>query len=185
MKPKLQNLFQELKEAALAGNAHKLEELTSELASKFEDSPEALLPSLEKAIDAQDQALVLSLSQRITDHMKCDPVRYPETLISLLLGAANNFDREEVENLCSKLHTHLRSSNEAYPIDSLLKILRILRCKKYFSLTRSTADLLLQTQPYHPTIQRRYAQSLIEEGELSAACTVLEDLLLRLSLIHI
>lgn len=98
-------------------------------------------------------------------------------LTARLTAAANDFDRETVSQLCQELVAELRQREKAYPAEHAGEVLAVLRRKRHFDLLQRVADNLIQSGSTEPRIKRQYAQSLIDQGNLTAALSVLRQLL--------
>lgn len=88
----------------------------------------------------------------------------------------NASDRTGAAALCQSLIEHLAESEAPYPGQQAKLVLEHLRDKRYFDLLQQVADAFIQSGQDADTVRRQYAQSLIENGQLTAAVTVLESL---------
>lgn len=95
---------------------------------------------------------------------------------SELRKAVDTFDRTGAARLCQTLIKHLVTSDEDYPVKEAERALQILRNKRMFALMRRVGDAFIQTDRASLKVRRQYAQSLIDEGDLSAALSVLTEL---------
>lgn len=93
-----------------------------------------------------------------------------------LSAAVESFDREGAKALCEELVVHLRERDDAYPEKHAKTVLGLLRGKRYFEHMQQVADALIQNGQDAPTVRRQYAQSQIDQGNLTAAISTLEDL---------
>ena len=101
-----------------------------------------------------------------------------EKFESSLREALAKYDYDAAQELCHDLMSHLKSRVDQYDERRALTILKDLQKKRQFDLLSQVGDAFLRSGLNNPEISRRYAQSLIEEGHVSAALCVL-DLLAR------
>jgi S1-C subfamily serine protease len=95
---------------------------------------------------------------------------------SRLKAAVDAFDKAEAARLCDELIAHLERSDDVYEEKPAKAILGILRRKCYFDLLQRVADAFLRTDQRALQIQRQYAQSMIDQGNLTAATATLRAL---------
>jgi S1-C subfamily serine protease len=93
-----------------------------------------------------------------------------------LKAAVDAFDKAEAARLCNELIAHLERSDEIYEEKPAKRILAILRRKCYFDLMQRVADAFLRTDQTAFQIRRQYAQSMIDQGNLTAAVDTLKTL---------
>lgn len=93
-----------------------------------------------------------------------------------LRKTVDTFDKPGVARLCDELIAHLLSTEEDYPAKEAERILQILRNKRLFLLMQKVGDAFIQTGRASLKARRQYAQSLIDEGNLTAALMVLNEL---------
>ena len=93
-----------------------------------------------------------------------------------LTDATQRFDWERTHALCADLVSHLGSAGEPYPAAQATGILSTLQRKQQFAVMQWVADVLIQSGQRAPTIQRQYAQALIEQGQIFAALQTLTAL---------
>jgi tetratricopeptide (TPR) repeat protein len=86
------------------------------------------------------------------------------------------FDREAADEMCARLVEHLFQSADPYPPKQAESVLATLRKKRFFAPMEKVADALILTERATLKVRRQYAQSLIDQGNLTAALNVLEDL---------
>jgi hypothetical protein len=86
------------------------------------------------------------------------------------------FDRAGAAQLCDGLINHLLSTDDQYPVKEAERILQLLRNKRMFALLGRVGDAFIQSGRASVKVRRQYAQSLIDEGNLTAALAVLNDL---------
>lgn len=91
--------------------------------------------------------------------------------------AVSTFDREAAAALCNQLINHLSERVESYPEKEAIEILNLLRRKRMFALMQKVADALIQSGQDTYRIRRQYAQSLIDQGNITAANAVLDALI--------
>jgi V8-like Glu-specific endopeptidase len=89
----------------------------------------------------------------------------------------DTYDREAAAALCDRLVEHLSEGVEPYPEAEALGILNLLRRKRMFALMEKVADALIQAGQETYQIRRQYAQSLIDQGNMTAANAVLDALI--------
>jgi len=90
--------------------------------------------------------------------------------------AVRLLDRPGVASLSAKLAAQLYRQDDPLPLADAKRILNELRRKRYFAQMQIVADALLQTGQTAPVVHRQYAQSLIDQGQLTAADAVLREL---------
>jgi hypothetical protein len=93
-----------------------------------------------------------------------------------LADALESFDHDKARELCNKLVSHLRERDDPYPTDHSKTILGQLRSKRYFDLMQLVADTFIQNEQTDPKVLRQYAQSQLDQGNLTAAISTLKDL---------
>jgi len=93
-----------------------------------------------------------------------------------LKQTADAFDRAVAAARCEELVTHLYGSAEVYPPGEAERVLGILRNKRWFDLMQKVGDAFIQTERATLKVRRQYAQALIDQGNLTAALSVLEVL---------
>lgn len=89
----------------------------------------------------------------------------------------DTFNREAAAALCEQLIDHLSESGTLYPEEEAIATLSLLRSKRMFSLMQNVADALIQSGQDSYQIRRQYAQSLIDQGHITAANAVLDALI--------
>jgi hypothetical protein len=102
------------------------------------------------------------------------------SLATELRKAADRLDRERVHALCDEYIRHVHASGRHASTKTAKDILRTLRRKRFVEDMRRVADALVQSGHPDPQVRRQYAQALIEQGALTAARHVLEQLLSEL-----
>ncbi len=93
-----------------------------------------------------------------------------------LTQAVSSFDRELAGELCDQLIRHLRERDDPYPLDDAKTALTQLRGPRYFDLMQSVADALIQNEQNDPHVRRQYAQSQLDNANLTAAIITLRQL---------
>lgn len=91
--------------------------------------------------------------------------------------AARTFDDRGTLEHCEKLIERARRDDQPFPLEEARRALEILRRWRRFALMERLADAFIQGGQGGPRIRRLYAQSLLDQGRLSSAISVLEDLL--------
>lgn len=99
------------------------------------------------------------------------------TTASRIKERLDRMDKKSASALCEELILSLYGSNDAFPSAEGEKILQYLRNKRMFTQMQGVADVLIQTGRASFTIQRQYAQSLIDQGNYTAALAVLNQLI--------
>lgn len=95
---------------------------------------------------------------------------------SRLKSALERFDRNEIVEICDMLVAQL-NGNTTLPSEAFAKsVLKDLCGKRCFDQLRRVGDAFIQNGLKTPTIRKLYAQSLLDQGELSAAIKYLEAL---------
>ena len=94
-------------------------------------------------------------------------------LVDSLVKALRSFDWTEAERQCDTLIERLNRSEELFPERAAKTVLQELRRKRQVRLMALVADGLIASGRSEPTIQRQYAQALIEQGNLASAERVL------------
>lgn len=94
-----------------------------------------------------------------------------------LNAAVEALDQPRVAALCAALMEHLHAEESPYPTVAARTLLHMLRRKRHFALLQQVADAFIQSGSSDPTIQRQYAQALLDQGILEAAVAVLKHLL--------
>ncbi len=97
------------------------------------------------------------------------------TSAAALIRAVDSLDTPEVWSLGTELIEYVRAG-ATFPTDEAHMILRALRGKRHFQLLRMVTEACLQVGSTDVTIRRQYAQALLEQGILTAAVAVLEQL---------
>lgn len=90
--------------------------------------------------------------------------------------AVNSYDQDRAAELCNDLIEHLHHRHDTYPFDDAKTVIGLLRRKRYFGLMQRVADACIQNGQNRPRIRREYAQSLLDQSNISAAIAVLEEL---------
>ena len=88
-------------------------------------------------------------------------------------AAAEAFDRRTAADACQDAINRIRDDATPPPTRAVCRILRALRNKRYFDLMSGVADAAIQSGQTDPEVRRQYAQSLIEQGQITAALAVL------------
>lgn len=99
------------------------------------------------------------------------------TAASCVKERLDRMDKKSATALCEELIRLLYGSDDTFPSAEGEKILQYLRNKRMFIQMQGLADALIQTNRGTFTIQRQYAQSLIDQGNYTAALAVLNQLI--------
>ncbi len=100
-----------------------------------------------------------------------------ETITQRLSEALNTYDWPLCEKLCEDLINDLDLASEPYPEKDAKKILNLLRRKRRFLLMARVADAFIRTGQTAPQIVRQYAQSMIDQGNLTAPQMMLKSII--------
>ena len=100
----------------------------------------------------------------------------PKKFTADLREAVDSFDRDAAAGLCDKLILHVRERDDVYPAKHAKTVLGLLRGKRYFDLMQKVADALIQNGQTDARVRRQYAQSQLDQGNLTAAISTLENL---------
>src|SRR4030095_13152596 len=93
-----------------------------------------------------------------------------------LTKAADCFDKPLAKLLSNELISHLLGTDDVYPAKEAERAMQTLRSRRWFELMQEVGDAFIQTGRATIKVQRLYAQSLIDQGELTAALSVLTAL---------
>lgn len=99
------------------------------------------------------------------------------TTASRIKERLDRMDKKSAAAFCEELILSLYGSDDAFPSTEGEKILQYLRNKRMFTQMQRVADALIQTGRDTFTIQRQYVQSLIDQGNYTAALAVLNQLI--------
>ena len=109
--------------------------------------------------------------------MNGDDEKFDEKEFREKLGAAvESYDRQRAASLCAELIAHLRRRPDVYPLEEAQQTLQLLRKKRFFDLLQQTADAFVQSGQRAPRIRRLYAQSLLDQSNITAALNELKSL---------
>jgi Trypsin-like peptidase domain/MAP3K TRAFs-binding domain len=100
----------------------------------------------------------------------------PKKSIEDLTKKIEAFDKQGAAALCENLIAYI-SQNDPYPADDAASILKLLRKKRMFKLMQTVADALIISGQDAPEVRRQYAQCLIDQGNMTAALSVLNGLI--------
>ncbi len=180
-----------LNEAVMGYDADDVVRTAKALVAENESSPvepEAVVQALKSAAAAGNYQLVGALSDDYANRLRSDAVNYPKTFATELAGAVDTFDKERAAELCRQLVQFHRSSADPYPVSVQNEVLYTLQRKRYFDLMIQVGDTLIMrngaiakddsgdTKNDKLKVRRRYAQALIDGGQLTAALDVLAAL---------
>lgn len=79
------------------------------------------------------------------------------------------FDRRTAREVCDGLIRQLQRASEVFPEEQAGRILKCLKSKRFFDISRDVAEALIQSGQRAPVIYREYAQALIDTGALAVA----------------
>lgn len=96
--------------------------------------------------------------------------------VDQLLAAVGELDRGTVHALSDRLARQVRQDPGLVPLDVARRVLGGLRRKRFFAQMQRVGDALVQAGQEAPAVRRLYAQSLIDQGALTAAAAVLREL---------
>lgn len=96
---------------------------------------------------------------------------------SELTEALTSFNWSVAEEICRKLIDKIYEQSDAFPETASKRLLSKLRRKRRFRLMSLLGEAIMRSGQTHPQIQRQYAQSLIDQGILSAAELVLQSII--------
>jgi V8-like Glu-specific endopeptidase len=94
-----------------------------------------------------------------------------------LLEKLRTFDKNGAEDICQNLIKYLNSTNERFEASGAEKIMQQLRSKRMFKLMLQVGDAFIQSGRDTFKIRKLYAQALIDQNILTAAISVLKDLI--------
>jgi hypothetical protein len=100
-----------------------------------------------------------------------------DKFIERLKQAVETFDRRSAEDLCQELVESLNHVSEPFPEKQAKTILGLLRRKRHFDLMQQAADAFIQSGQDALQIRRQYAQALLDQGNITAALNVLNELM--------
>src|SRR5438128_1113592 len=96
-------------------------------------------------------------------------------LLRTLNQALDSFDWTEAEALGDKISQRIRTTADPFPEVTAKKLLAILRRKHCFRSMAGVAESVVESGVRTPTVQRQYAQSLIDQGLLTPAESMLRS----------
>jgi V8-like Glu-specific endopeptidase len=100
----------------------------------------------------------------------------PKQFLEKLKEKLACYDKLGAAELCQQLISFLYQSNEPFPNKMTKEFLVLLRNYRMFNSLQQVTDALIFTGRSSFTVNRQYAQALIESGAYSAALIVLEKL---------
>ncbi|MEJ7830011.1 MAG: tetratricopeptide repeat-containing protein [Segetibacter sp.] len=100
-----------------------------------------------------------------------------EQFLNELLEKLKTFDKKGAESVCQNLINHLYSTGEKFKAKDAEKIMQQLRNKRMFKLMLQVGDALIQTGRQTYKIRKLYAQALIDQNILTAAISILNELI--------
>jgi S1-C subfamily serine protease len=93
-----------------------------------------------------------------------------------LLVAINSYNHGEVEVLCWQLIDYVNCQDIPYDSTGAEQIVAALQRKRYFELLSRVANVFIVSGIDSPKVRKHYAQSLLDQGQLSAAIPYLQSL---------
>lgn len=97
-------------------------------------------------------------------------------LVDRITTATKSFARQSAAEGCGELIARLADENSPAPSAQMRKVLSALRNKRYFDLMEAVARALIASGQRDPQIRRQQAQGLIDQGKITAAIAVLDEL---------
>ena len=94
-----------------------------------------------------------------------------------LQAALDTFAWKRAENICEALIDELNAATTPYGEEPARKILKMLRRKRQFRLMGLVADAFIRSGQSAAEILRQYAQSMIDQGNLTASRMVLQSII--------
>jgi V8-like Glu-specific endopeptidase len=91
-------------------------------------------------------------------------------------AAIDAFDRPQVAALCAELIENVRQDDRPYEEKTAAGIMSQLRRKRHFKLMQEVGDAFIQSGAASAGIRCLYAQSLLDQGNLTAGVAVLEQI---------
>jgi Trypsin-like peptidase domain/MAP3K TRAFs-binding domain len=105
----------------------------------------------------------------------------PQEILDRIIAALDSFDWAETDRLCrtgeGSLLSRLDSATTPFPSREGLELLKRLRRKRRFELMAVLSDAFIRAGAPDAEARRQYGQALIDQGNLLAAETVLQDVL--------
>lgn len=99
-----------------------------------------------------------------------------DTDLQQLQEALRRFNKATATALCDGLLKRLFASEEPYPALPAMKLLTLLRKRRFFAQMERLADALIQTGTDTAGVRRQYAQALLDQGRFTVAQQLLERL---------
>lgn len=96
--------------------------------------------------------------------------------LNAIAAKLKTYDRKAVEQMVDNLISLIYSSEENFNTRDAEKIMQQLRNKRMFASMQKVGDALIQTGRHTYKIRRQYAQSLIDQNNLTAALAILQQL---------
>ena len=93
-----------------------------------------------------------------------------------LIEKLNTYDKTGAESVCDALVNYLYGSEDAVSAIDAGKAMQQLRNKRMFQAMQKLGDALIQTGRHTYKIRRLYAQALIDQNNLTAAISILNEL---------
>lgn len=105
-------------------------------------------------------------------------MRSIDDILTELGEAVRILDRDRVGTLTRELIDGVLGYEVTLTLRQAKQVLGLLRRKRFFAEMQRVGDALIQTGESSPVVRRQYAQSLIDQGALTAAEAVLRELVL-------
>lgn len=100
-----------------------------------------------------------------------------EQLELKLTEALTSFNWQVADETCQTLIQKIYEETDVFPEAAARRLLSKLRRKRRFHLMSVLGEALIRSEQNHPQIRRQYAQSLIDQGILSAAENILQSII--------
>jgi hypothetical protein len=105
--------------------------------------------------------------------MNCEQA---SNFVNAITDCVGSYNQKETEKVCAELIEQLKQSDETFPAGLAKKILARLRDNRYFQLMIKMAEAFILNGQEDAQIIRQYAQALLDNGQVSAAIPLLEEL---------
>ena len=183
----LDRLINAIKNCDASAISRAVEDLDNPQMSTTLDSA-ATLKAVKDASEAGYCSVVRAVASEFAEKLRDDFIEHPRTFASELAAAVDAFDNDKVADLCRRCVRYHQGSSAPYPLAVQESILASLQRKRYFSHMLSVGDTFVlcngsvkpkddkDTKTGKLRVRRRYAQALIDSGQLAAALTFLESL---------
>lgn len=102
-----------------------------------------------------------------------------DEILERLKAACTSFDHRGAAEATTGLIGHIRAQPGPIPAKRAIRGLKLLRRRRHFDLMEQLGDALILAGQTAPTVRRLYAQSQLDQGNISSAVRVLEELRLE------